>query len=293
MKSPRQRRSMRPVGFHPGRQHPREIDRELPIGMFDSGVGGFTVLAALKKLLPREQVIYYGDSANIPYGEKPPDIIRSWALNMIEFLLAQKVKAIAVACNVSSSVLRQEDIERLPVPVFGLVYNGATAALRSTKNGRIGVIATPTTVATESYVREIRQRNPAAAVLQSACPRFVPLIESGHLSGKEVESATDEYIAPLLEAGVDTIIYGCTHYPLLAGTIADHVDGTRLVDPSVEIVKELSAYLREHDLLRRGRTEPDIIYASKLSPQFIATGRLALGYDISGMCREHVLNRLG
>jgi len=277
--------------FHPGRLSPREIDRELPIGMFDSGVGGFTVLAALKKLLPREQVIYYGDSANVPYGEKPAELIRSWALNIIRFLLTHQVKAIAVACNVSSSVLRQEDIERLTVPVFGLVYNGASAALRGTKTGRIGVIATPTTVASQSYVREIRELNPAAAVLQSPCPRFVPLVEAGHLSGREVEEAAREYLAPLLEAEVDTIIYGCTHYPLLAGSIAAHVDGTRLVDPSTEIAREVTSYLCEHNLLRQGEAEPDIIYASRMSPEFLATGRLALGRDISGMCRQKVLNR--
>ena len=259
--------------------------------MFDSGVGGFTVLAELKKLLPREQVIYYGDTANVPYGEKPPELIRAWALNMIEFLLAQKVKAIAIACNVSSSVLRREDVERVPVPIFALVYNGASAALRSTKSGRIGVIATPTTVASESYVRGVRDVNPAAAVVQSACPRYVPLIESGHCEGPEVEAATKEYISPLIEAKVDTIIYGCTHYPLLRETILRHVNGIRLVDPSAEIAKEVAGYLRDTGLLHEGRTDPDIIYASKVTPEFVSIGKRWLGYDISGMCREHALNR--
>lgn len=259
--------------------------------MFDSGVGGFTVLRELKKVLPNERVIYFGDTANIPYGDRPPQLIRLWAKNAIHFLCENGVKSIAIACNISSSVLTPKDLENVPVPVFGLVYNGAAAALQATKNGRIGVIATTATVETNSYANIINSFNPSVEVIQSACPKLVPFTEQGVFEGDEVESAVREYAAPLKEKDVDTVIYGCTHYPLLEKSIKHHLDGVRLIDPAVEIVEELAAYLHNNNLLYSGEPRDYAIYASDLNEHFFATAERFLNLDIRPFAREVKLNR--
>ncbi len=266
------------------------IDTELPIGMFDSGVGGFTVLREVKKILPNEPIIYFGDTANIPYGDRDPQLIRQWAKNIISFLLEQKVKAIAIACNISSSVLTPEDLVSVPVPVFGLIYNGAAAALQATRNSRIGVLATTATVQSASYVRTIRKLYSDAEVFQTACPKFVPLTERGLFDGPEVEEAVREYAVPLKKRQVDTVIYGCTHYPLLDEAIKRHLDGVRMIDPAVEIAEELAAYLLTRELLRSAEPVPDRIYASDLNEHFFATARRFLGYDIRSFTHEHEIN---
>ncbi len=266
-------------------------DPTLPVGMFDSGVGGFTVLRELKKVLPNERVVYFGDTANIPYGDKPPQLIRSWAKNMIAFLLQKGVKAVTIACNISSSVLTPEDLAEVPVPVFGLVYNGAAAALQATKNSRIGVIATVATVETNSYGKTIRSFNPHVEVTQSACPKFVPFTEHGVFEGDKVEEAVREYVAPLKAKGVDTVIYGCTHYPLLEKAIKSHLDGVQMIDPAVEIVEELAAYLHTNDFLYSGKPQDDTIYASDLNEYFFANAERFLNLDIRPLAQEVKLNR--
>jgi len=267
-------------------------DSTLPVGVFDSGVGGFTVLRELKKVLPNERVIYFGDTANIPYGDRDPQLIRMWAKNILEFLLQKNVKAITIACNISSSVLTPEDLSEIPVSVFGLVYNGAAAALQATKNSHIGVIATATTVETSSYVKTIHSFNPAAKVIQSACPKFVPFTERGVFEGSEVEAAVRDYVAPLKDKGVDTVIYGCTHYPLLEKAIKKHLDGVQMIDPAVEIVEELAAYLHTNDLLYPGKPQDDAIYASDLNEHFFATAKRFLNRDIRPLAKEMKLNHL-
>lgn len=266
-------------------------DPILPVGMFDSGVGGFTVLRELKKVLPNERVVYFGDTANTPYGDKPPQLIRSWAKNMIAFLLQKGVKAVTIACNISSSVLTPEDLAEVPVPVFGLVYNGAAAALQATKNSRIGVIATVATVETNSYAKTILSFNPRAEVTQSACPKFVPFTERGVFEGSEVEAAVRDYVTPLKDKGVDTVIYGCTHYPLLEQAIKKHLDGVQMIDPAVEIAEELAVYLHTNDLLYSGKPQDDAVYASDLNEHFFATALRFLNRDIRPLAQEVKLNR--
>jgi glutamate racemase len=267
------------------------LDRDLPIGLFDSGVGGFTVLRQLKKVLPNEAVVYFGDTANVPYGDRPPELIRLWAKNIIGFLLEHRVKAVVIACNVSSSVLTSEDLAEVPVPVFGLIYNGAAAALHATRNNCIGVLATAATVKTASYVKTIHDFRPDTRVVQCACPKFVPLIESGTFEGPDVDSAVAEYTESLLAAGVDTVIYGCTHYPLLAGPISRHLADVELIDPAVEIVNEVAAYLHTHNLLRDKDTCKDSIYASDLNEQFLHTANNFLGVDIRPITKSATVNR--
>lgn len=271
--------------------HPHAaINRNLPIGMFDSGVGGFTVLRHLKSLLPSENVVYFGDTANVPYGDKPPEAIRAYAKNIVKFLVSQGVKAIAVACNVSSSVLTEDDLAQTPVPVFGLISNGAAAAVRATRCKRIGVLATTATVQTASYVKAVTGICPEALVVQSACPKFVPLVESGVFEGGDVDEAVAQYSEPLLAAGVDTVIYGCTHYPFLERAIKRCFADAALVDPAAEIVAELSAYLKEHNLERDTPRGKDAIFASDLNEHFLNTAQLFLGKDIRPVSSQASVN---
>jgi glutamate racemase len=267
------------------------LDKSLPIGMFDSGVGGFTVLRQLKKVLPNESVVYFGDTANVPYGDRSPELIRIWAKNIIGFLIEQGVKAIAIACNVSSSVLTTDDLAEVPVPVFGLIYNGAAAALHATRNNRIGIIATAATVQTASYAKTIHGFSGDTFVIQSACPRFVPFVESGVFDGTEVEAAVTEYVKSLKDAGVDTVIYGCTHYPLLSAPVSRQLDGVQLIDPAIEIINEVAAYLHTHNLLHGEPPDADVIYASELSERFLHTAELLLGADIHPVARQVTVNR--
>lgn len=267
------------------------LDASLPVGMFDSGVGGFTVLRELKKVLPGERVVYFGDTANIPYGDRDPQLIRIWAKNIIAFLLQKGVKAIAVACNISSSVLTAEDLSEVPVPVFGLVYNGAAAALQTTKNSRIGVIATTATIETDSYATTIHSFNPNVDVIQSACPKFVPFTERGIFEGEDVDNAVREYVLPLKDKAVDTVIYGCTHYPLLEKAIKKHLDGVQMIDPAIEIVEELAEYMRTNNLLNSDEPLDDAIYASDLNEHFFATAQRFLKRDIRSLAQEVKLNQ--
>ncbi len=266
------------------------LDSHHPIGLFDSGVGGFTVLNELKKLLPREKFLYFGDTNNVPYGDKPPELIREWAFNSINFLLKLRVKAVVVACNISSSVLTDDEIESLPVPTFSLVKYGARRAAEVSKVGKVGVLATTATVQTGSYERALRLLNDSIFVAQSACPKLVPLVEGGKFAGEEVESTTLDYLSPILSAGVDTIIYGCSHYPLLSKVIEKHVNGVALVDPAVELAKAVKAELGNLKALRSDPSHPDIFFVSRLTENFVATARKFLGVDISGQVLEFSVN---
>jgi glutamate racemase len=174
--------------------------------------------------------------------------------------------------------------------VFGLVYNGAAAALQATKNSRIGVIATAATIETDSYARTIHGFNPHIEVTQSACPKFVPFTEHGVFEGEDVEEAVREYAAPLKNKGVDTVIYGCTHYPLLEKAIKKHLDGVQMIDPAIEIVEELAAYLHTNNLLYSGEPQDDVIYASDLNEHFFATAKRFLNRDIRPLAHKAKLN---
>jgi len=266
-------------------------DAELPIGLFDSGVGGFTVLRQLKIALPNEQYLYFGDTRNVPYGDRDPETIHKWALNSISFLLKLRVKAIVVACNISSSVLTEADLKGIPVPAFTLVQFAVPQALRVTKTKRIGVLATSATVKTGSFQNLITAREPEAQVICSACPKLVPLIERGVFDGEEVEKAIRSYLKPILEAGADTVVYGCTHYPLLSSVIEKHLNGAVVVDPAKELARAVKARLSGMNLTRKEKAPPDIFFVSKLNENFLRTAQAFLGIEISGQVQEYVVNK--
>jgi glutamate racemase len=204
-----------------------------PIGVFDSGVGGLTVLSEIRRRLPAEATVYLGDNARTPYGPRPADEVRAYTLESVRWLLAQDVKALVLACNTATSRALTEVRQASPAPVLGVVRPGAVTAAAATRTGHVGVIATAGTVESGAYPAAINEANPTIAVHQQACPDLVPLVEAGKLEGPEVEAAVGGYLDDLLagDGELDTLLLGCTHYPLLRPVIERRVGrGVAVVD---------------------------------------------------------------
>ena len=242
---------------------------DAPVGVFDSGVGGLTVARAIIDQLPAENMIYVGDTANGPYGPLPLAAIRSHALAIMDDLVDRGVKALVIACNTASSACLRDARERYDVPVVEVILPAVRRAVATTRNGRIGVIGTQATVTSRAY-----QDAFAAAVdteiTAVACPRFVDFVERGVTSGRQVLGLAEGYLDPLQHAGVDTLVLGCTHYPLLSGLIQLAMgDNVTLVSSAEETAKDLLRVLTERDLLR---FDPDGRTAPAANRQFEATG---------------------
>lgn len=249
-----------------------------PIGVFDSGVGGLTVVRSLVQQLPGENFIYFGDNAHIPYGSKSREELFQYYDSIMAFLLEQHVKAVVVACGTHSSVTLPEKEASCPVPILGVVKPGARSAVRTTRNGRIGIIATLASVKSGSYGQRIREITAEAEVFATACPRFVPLIEAGQLTGAEVEDAVQEYILPLQDEGIDTLVMGCTHYPFLETVIKKYAGPqVALVDPAVETIEELTSILQEKQLLNKQLHGSGKFYVSGNDQSFYHVGSILLG----------------
>jgi glutamate racemase len=230
-----------------------------PIGVFDSGVGGLTVLREILRRLPFESTIYLGDNARAPYGTRTDDEVRQFSIQALDALVRRDVKALVVACNTSTSVALGDFRRRYDLPVLGVVRPGAAAAALSTRNRRVGVIATPATVRSRAYFNAIKDENPAIEVYEHATPSLVPLVEAGRLSGPDVYEAVRQAVAPLLgernqdgdfifplppSAKIDTLLLGCTHYPLLAGVLRDSVGvGVAIVDSATATASSLAELL--------------------------------------------------
>jgi glutamate racemase len=201
-----------------------------PIGVFDSGVGGLTVFRAIARALPHEALIYLGDSARVPYGTKSPATIVRYSLEAAQHLCERDVKMMVVACNTATAAALPALQQRLSIPVIGVVEPGARAAVAATK-GRIGVIATEGTVKSQAYTRAIKALRPDVEVIESAAPLFVPLAEEGWANTHVAREVAEIYLTPLMDAGIDTLVLGCTHYPILRGTIEKVVgDKVKIVD---------------------------------------------------------------
>ena len=204
-----------------------------PIGVFDSGLGGLTAVRQLRRVLPGEDIVYFGDTGRVPYGSRGRDIIVQYARQDIRFLLQQDVKFIIAACGTVSSTYPPEEAARLPVPFTGVVGATARAAVDATRNRKIGIIGTAATVRSGSYAAIIRDMMPDVQIFARACPLFVPLVENGYVNGDKVtQLMIEEYLTPVRDSGIDTLILGCTHYPLLKKMIGDFVgDSVTLIDP--------------------------------------------------------------
>lgn len=253
-----------------------------PIGIFDSGVGGLTVVKSLIERLPGESFVYYGDTAHIPYGTKSRDELFAYAHNIISFLLSREVKTIVVACGTHSSVTLPVIEKTCPVPILGVVKPGARTAVRATRTGKIGVIATQASVNSGSYAMNIKAIAPTYEIYSAACARFVPLVEAGMLRGNDTGQAVREYITPLLSQGIDTLVMGCTHYPFLAPVISEFSgEEVVLVDPAMETVAELVEIIsHKHIFNDAGAGVTREFYVSGSPESFYRVGRMLIGDTI-------------
>ncbi len=228
---------------------------DAPIGIFDSGIGGLTVARAIYERLPGESTIYFGDTARVPYGPKSPETVRRYSLEILHWLVGQGVKLVVVACNTSTAHALAALREQSPVPVIGVIDPGARAAVRATRNGPVGVIGTAGTIASNAYARAIHALRPELPVRQVACPLFVPLVEEGWFDHPAAELIAKDYLRPLVQAGVDVLVLGCTHYPLLKGLLGRVMGaGVRLIDSAEETASAVAETLVERGLERPGST---------------------------------------
>lgn len=221
-----------------------------PIGVFDSGVGGLTVVKQVMKVMPHENIVYFGDTARLPYGSKSKEVVTKFSKQDVRFLQTKDVKAIIVACNTVSSNSLEELQQTFEVPIFGVVEAGVGEALRSTQNKKIGVIGTAATVRSGAYEKMICNKDETMQVFSKACPLFVPLAEEGWTENEVARLAAEKYLEEFIKEGIDALVLGCTHYPLLKRCIGGVVgDGIRLVDPAKATAKQVKQFLQEGNLL--------------------------------------------
>ncbi|MBE6915750.1 MAG: glutamate racemase [Ruminococcaceae bacterium] len=251
-----------------------------PIGVFDSGLGGLTAVRALTERLPSENIVYFGDTARVPYGTRSPDTILRYAEQDIRFLKKFDVKALVVACGTVSAVALPKIANDYPFPILGVVAPAVNAAARATANGKIGLLGTSATVKSGAYEREIKALLPSAEVFSTACPLFVPLVENGRVRKDDLVLMTviEEYLTPIKAAGVDTLILGCTHYPIIADAIAAFMgDEVTLVNPSAEAVSSLASLPNFSENTQGGTLR---FYVSDDPVGFSKNAELFLGHSV-------------
>lgn len=250
------------------------MNKEGPIGAFDSGIGGLTVVKEVLALLPGEDLVYLGDTARVPYGNKSAETVTRYALESASFLLRQGIKALVVACNTASALSLEILKEKVQVPVIGVIEPGAKAAVAATKSGTIGVIGTEATVRSQAYQRAIARANPTIKVIARACPLFVPLAEEGWTENEVAVLVANAYLRDFMVEKADTLVLGCTHYPLLKGVIARVLgERVRLIDSACETAREVSQTLERANLLRQdGRPGNYQFFLTDLSPRFVEIG---------------------
>lgn len=257
-------------------------DSARPIGVFDSGIGGLTVFRELVRALPGEQLLYFGDTARVPYGTKSGDTVIRFTLEAGDFLRDQGVKALVIACNTASAYALPALERQLSIPILGVIDSGARAAVEATRSGRVGVIATPATVASGAYERALRSLDPALAISVRACPLFVPLVEEGWTHHAVTRMVAEEYLAPIRAENVDTLILGSTHYPHLRDVVQEVMGPeVRLVDAGEKTALALSEMLRARALAApRGARPEHRIFLTDLLPAFRDTGERFLGQTL-------------
>jgi glutamate racemase len=259
-----------------------------PIGVFDSGIGGLTVVRELISRLPGEALVYFGDTARVPYGPKSPATVARYSEEAAAFLLSRDVKLVVVACNTATAHAAQRLAATLPVPVIGVIEPGARAAVEATRSARIGVIGTVGTIRSGAYDLAVRRRLADARVYAQPCPLFVPLVEEGLSEHPAARLIAHDYLAPLHEMDVDVLVLGCTHYPLLRGLIGEIMGpDVQLVDSAAETASEVAATLDRLDLRRCGEAPPEHVFAASDAPlRFRDVGRVFVGDVLRSV--EHV-----
>ena len=260
-----------------------------PIGVFDSGLGGLTAVRQLRKILPHENIVYFGDTGRVPYGMRGTDTIVQYAKQDIAFLLSHKVKMVIAACGTVSSTLPAAVSTALPVPYMGVVQSTAAAAVQATKSGRIGVIGTPATIHSGSYAAAIRALLPTAEITATACPLFVPLVENGYFDkGNPVTTlVARDYLKACKAAAVDTLILGCTHYPLIKSIIGEEMGrDVVLIDPGKQVAAAAKLLLEQQNLLADNTCGEADYYVSDSTESFRQLGNWFLGEYAGGSVQQ-------
>lgn len=258
--------------------------RNAPVGVFDSGVGGLTVAREIMRNLPSEKIVYFGDTARVPYGSKSKETVTRYSRQIIRFLMEQKVKAIVIACNTASAFALETVRHEFPLPVIGVIRAGAEVAACETRNKKVGVIGTEGTIGSGIHEEFLHSLDPEIQVFGKACPLFCPLVEEGWTHDPLTREIAARYLKDLQDRGIDTLILGCTHYPLLRSTIGEIMgDAVRLVNPAYETALELKRLLTKEDLLSQETKQEEFpyrFYVSDLAEKFKQFANSILPYDV-------------
>ena len=259
------------------------MEKEKPIGVFDSGIGGLTVVKRIASYLPQENIVYFGDTARVPYGSKSNDTVIEYGLQDARFLVQKNVKALVVACNTVSSVALKELKAAFDIPVIGMILPGAKMAVTETRNKRVGVIGTRATISNQAYSKEIKRIDHSIKIFEQSCPLFVPLAEEGWIDHKATYEIAEEYLKEIKKIGVDTLVLGCTHYPILAKVIQEIMGNeVKLIDSGIaaaeSVKEELDRYSLHTNNFAMGNHS---FYVSDIPMKFKEVAGLFLGRAIS------------
>ena len=259
-----------------------------PVGIFDSGIGGLTVLKEIRREVPNENIVYYGDTAHLPYGTKSKETITKFSIDNVNFLKAFNTKIVIVACNTASALSLDALKKEFSFPVIGVIEPGAKQALSETKNGRVGVVGTKSTIGSGSYEACLKKMDPSVRVYSAACPLFVPFVEEGWLDGEIVSKVARLYLTQLKSFGIDTLILGCTHYPLLSQVIQKTIGSrVKLVNSAEETAREVKTLLEKLNLGSRKKTndQKTQFFVSDEPEQFRVLGERFLGQPIHSVAK--------
>ncbi len=261
------------------------MNKEKPIGVFDSGIGGLTVVKRLASTLPEEDIIYFGDTARVPYGSKSNDTVIEYGLQDAKFLMSKGVKAIVVACNTVSSIAIKELKDNFDVPIIGMIEPGAKLAAEKTQNGKIGVIGTRATISNNAYSKDLKKLDAKFEVYEKACPLFVPLAEEGWVNHKATYEIAEEYLKELRELKIDTLVLGCTHYPILADVIQKVIgEEVALIDSGVASAEVVCSELDRTDLHTNKFSMGNLsFYVSDIPVTFKQVAGLFLGTPVENI----------
>ncbi len=261
--------------------------KDKPIGVFDSGIGGLTVVKRITAAMPNENIVYFGDTARVPYGSKSNETVIQYSIENTQFLMEKDIKALVVACNTASSVAIPALKQKFNLPIIGMIESGSSYAVSETKNKKIGVIGTRATIYNKAYRKEINKINKKIEVYEIACPLFVPLAEEGWMTHKATYTIAEEYLTDLKLVDVDTLVLGCTHYPILVNVIQDVVgDKVKLIDSGVAAAIAVKKELTKLDLLTNSSSLGNVeYYVSDIPTKFKDIAQLFLGRPIEKVNR--------
>ncbi len=261
------------------------MNNQNPIGVFDSGLGGLTVVRAIRNALPNESIVYFGDTARVPYGNKSPELIKEYSLQITNFLLEHNTKIIVVACNTATALALETIQDKLDIPIIGVIKPGINSALKLTQNNRIGVIGTISTINSGVYAIELKNKNHSVKVTSTPCPLFVPLAEEGWTNESATKLIAEKYLEPIRKSDIDTLILGCTHYPLLTEVIQEVISSKiKLVDSAHAIAIETAELLMNDGLLNDQNNKGTLrLFVSDFPAQFETVASRFLGEKIANV----------